>query len=131
VGTLHIWYGRRDPAAREARFQAYFPFLIINWQSIIFSLPPPAHRNTGKLQHKIEPPVQVPPETAIHRKKDPPDPAKPLASPVFGSGERGKRRFLKGEAGRLQKKKKRIGKQRSNNETLGAFNRARRPNPEN
>jgi len=62
---------------------------------------------------------------------DPPDPAKPLASPVFLSGGRGKRRFLQGRAGRLQKRKKRKGKQRSNNGTLTAGHRARRLNPEN
>ena len=37
----------------------------------LFSPSSPTHRNTGKLQHKIEPQVQVPPGTAIHRKKDP------------------------------------------------------------
>jgi hypothetical protein len=79
----------------------------------------------------MEPLIQIPPGTAIHRKKDPLDPEKPIAFPVFLSGGRGKRRFLKGGAGRLQKKKKRKGKQRSNNRTLAAFNRARRLNPEN
>jgi len=96
-----------------------------------FPLHSPTHRKAGKLQHKKEPLVQVPPGTAIHRNKDPLDPAKPLAFPVFLSGGRGKRRFLKGGAGGLQKKKKRKGKQRSKNRTLAAFIRARRLNPEN
>jgi hypothetical protein len=38
---------------------------------------------------------------------------------------------LKGRAGRLQKKKDRKGKQRSNNRALEASHRARRLNPEN
>jgi hypothetical protein len=96
-----------------------------------FSLHSLTPRNTSKLQHKIEPLDQVPPGTAIHRKKDPSDPAKPLASPVFLNGGRGKRRFLKGRAGRLRKRKKRKGKQRSYNRTLAACHRARRLNPEN
>jgi hypothetical protein len=62
---------------------------------------------------------------------DPPNPAKPLAFPVFFIGGRGKRRFLKGGGGRLQKWKKRKGKQSLNNGPDETFKGAGRLNPEN